>query len=622
MIQFKLDSTAYQCSNPEEFTEIISRDKDTKALLLKYEGDLVFEGDGYDYLKTQFDAGFCDSIDLEVLLDCNNTGTFTSYFDGTIFLSDVKFNISKCEASCPFTDDSFWAKIYNNKEIKVPLDLTETKLGQTLTPCTQSLIQFYDPATAVYDDFPITGNRLCFDVTDVFTYLVAWMTDNTVTFTSTYLGALAADEQIAVLSGLELRTGNNAESPKISFSEMFKELDKKLNLAIGIDESGGVPRIRIEEADFFYAATTSATLTNAIDVTQGIDRGLLYSVLVIGSKKWIRIMSNEEAGSLSPNISDGFIDIEYHINGACNTNAKLDLVSNYIIDTNIIEDVLENNDGASANMATYDRDVFMVQYTGGSPNQATQGTYQQTAATTPALYNEMFINDNTFFDLSSTIVPILDIERSAKSANIGPLSDNDIECDTENADPDGLYNNVTFLFTPETTTIYNIEITLEVTDKITATGDIIECYMRANGTSQRLTGSTPYANTIYTFPNNADETVVFTLQNVPLDAGTSYRFMCTNLGASANFRLDAGTGATVDRIDFTIDNTINDASKNSRFVFRYNIDQTTWDTIKTDLTKRVDFSIYDSVSFETWARKISRNLETGECKVELANRVS
>lgn len=621
MLQFKLDSTVYLCSNPSDFVEVIDRDKDTKALALKYEGELEFIGDGYDYLKGLFDSNFCQSVSLEVDLDCNGTG-FTNYFTGTIFLSDVKFDLTRCVASCPFTDAGFWAKIFNNIDTKIQLDLTETKLGQTLTKCPESLIQFFDPATAVYDDFPVTGNRMCFDVSDVFTYLVAWMTDNSVTFASTYLGALAASEQIAVLAGIELRTADNAVSPNISFGDLFKELSKKLNLSMGVDSVAGVPRVRIEESSYFFGNTASATLTNANDVSQTIDRTLLYGVLDIGSKKWIRNLSDGTAGSLNPNVINGFIDQEYPVNAACNTNNKLDLVSDYIIDSNIFEDVLENNDGTSTNLVDkYDEDVFMVQYTGGSPNQATQGDYQG-GQTTPRLYNEMFINANSGYDLTTGTRLILDIERSAKSANIAPLSDNDIECDTENSDPENLYDNATFLFTPDTTTVYNLVITLEVTDKITATGDFIEGYVRANGTSQRLTGSTAYANTIYQFPNNADETVVFTLTEVPLNAGTSYRFMCTNLGASANFKLDAGTGVVMDILDFMVDDTIQDASKNSLYDFNYDINQTDWDAIKADLTKRADFTIYPSVSFQTWIRRAKRTLETGKTDLQLTNRVS
>jgi len=318
-----------------------------------------------------------------------------------------------------------------------------------------------------------------------------------------------------------------------------------------------------------------------------------------------------------------FINHDFPVNAACNTNSKLNLVSDFIIDSNIFEDVLENNDGTSTNMVDkYDEDVFMVQYTSGAPNQATQGGYQG-GQTTPRLYNEMFLNSDSAYDLVAIDVSMIDVERSTVSAGITSGADFDIECDQENSDPNNYYNNTTFLFTPPMTTLYNVDFTIEATSKVNCTGTNFGVAVRDSVSGSSTTGDTAHINTIYQFPNNLDETININLTNVFLENGKTYEFIIIPLySAGTAFAAGAGTRVEVEGLIYQSENTIQDASKNSTYSLKYDIDQTTWDTIKSDLTKRVDFTIYPSVSFETWIKKIKRTLTTGRCEVLLSNRVT
>ena len=108
--------------------------------------------------------------------------------------------------------------------------------------------------------------------------------------------------------------------------------------------------MRIEDLAFFYQATNSLTIRNIKDLEVTINRDKLFSRIDIGNE-------TSTTGSF-PSANNNFWQVfkkeDYYIAGRSNSDTILDLTTDFITDSNVIEDVFVN-----AN-TSYDDDVFIV----------------------------------------------------------------------------------------------------------------------------------------------------------------------------------------------------------------------------------------------------------------------
>ena len=191
-------------------------------------------------------------------------------------------------------------------------------------------------------------------------------------------------KRYALVYGHELRVADGSSlAPQYSFKDLFANAWKKYNLWAYVARTAtGAPVLRIElEADTYGTGTAIAMLQQD-DLLQSIDTDLLYAKVEIGSDKFIK---DEDAQFSLPFLPmQGFTKEEYHLNGTCNTDAALDLVSSFVIDNDVIEDCCINN------IDDHDNEIFLIQYD-QSTLRATKGDYL-IAGGPPWLYNEQLLN--------------------------------------------------------------------------------------------------------------------------------------------------------------------------------------------------------------------------------------
>jgi len=436
MFQFLLDSTVVD--DPigwDKFAETLEFDDDLKGVLPKYNSKLTFFGNGYTYLRGQYDLfGYCHKVALDIKEDCGNG--FITIFQGFIFISDIKFTIKeRCLAECSIEDLSFSARINNNKSTEAGIDVGRSKNNIAITSAPTITVNFRDPITLA-----TTRAVSCWDIQEVFRFMIEFMTDGTVGFTSNFLTNLPTTERIALTNGVNIRTGGSP-APIIKFKELFKEFHKKYNTYFSVEQQTTGPVFRLEQRSYFTDATNSASIVNIKEISHLFDSELLYSTVKLGSE------DTQEINAPNTNIPQvrflTFLDETFNIQGDCNIDRELDLNSDWQIDTNVIEHALNNVDD------TYDNDFFLIQYEQGSPNQTNNLDY---LGLSPAIngFNNQLRNSNVSerFNLQGAIALFLgdgNDEFDAKSVGLQGLSQIapsplvPVQFENEITDPNGNY---------------------------------------------------------------------------------------------------------------------------------------------------------------------------------------
>ncbi|MGR3221241.1 MAG: hypothetical protein ACUZ8H_15710 [Candidatus Anammoxibacter sp.] len=355
--RFILDSTELT-RNPENWKDIevtLERQKDIDGLLLIFTSELIFVGDGYDLLKTEFDNNYNNRITANIDR-LNSSETYDRLFTGAILLSDIQFNLNKKTATVKIEDISFFGAINGNKNIKNVVDASFTKNGIKITAITKFNMDFFvttgaNPGSYLALDGALI-DRDVFRVVDVLDFLVRFMTDDEVKgITSTYLANTTNfNGGLLYMTTGELIRLDSGEPPVISFKQLFTFLRKTHNISFVIEtDSNGDPVMRIEDKEFFFETTTSFTRNDINDLELSVDKQKLFSHLQIGN-------TESQTGSFPTNVRFFvFQEEDYVILGKGNIDKSLDLRTNYVTDSNTIEDiVLNDNDD-------FDNDIFIIE---------------------------------------------------------------------------------------------------------------------------------------------------------------------------------------------------------------------------------------------------------------------
>ena len=175
----------------------------------------------------------------------------------------------------------------------------------------------------------------------------------------------------------------------ISFEELFAQISAKFNLVFIIEKIAGVPTVRIEEESYLYTAATGTTLLNVPGITREVETERLYAKLILGGEKVAEY--DPTLHSLPPLKYIAFQKEEYHTQGVCNKNRELNTVSKWIIDSNIIQGLVFTD----ACNKDFDEDVCIIEYYSNVlGNYATQWRLSLSSA---PLYNNSMRNSNVAY---------------------------------------------------------------------------------------------------------------------------------------------------------------------------------------------------------------------------------
>lgn len=346
MVRFYLDGIEMESPlNWVDFNLNLKRDKSIDALLLVSDTTLEWMGSGYVYLVNLIESdGFCGFSELLVTDD---ESPELEIFKGRIFLSATEIDEGICTIKTKVEDRSFYAMINNNKSIEADLTAGVSKGKVAITPVDDYILDCHDVNGGVY-----VSSVYSVRVYEAFRYLVEFMTDGVVQFTSDTFGTTGVWGGLAITSGLKLRTGDFDNLPPItqfSFKELYEEVRKKIPIGVTIDEAAGVYTVRIESIDYFNQSSGAFAFENIDKIRTKFNEDKLYASIRVGSNAIDQSLTFPET---QPVI--GYREEQFFNDINCNIDTELDLLSEWIISSNVIEDCINN--GSSY----YDEDLFLI----------------------------------------------------------------------------------------------------------------------------------------------------------------------------------------------------------------------------------------------------------------------
>lgn len=424
-MQYKFYLDGSEVENPAGWDKMkrrISRDKDLKAVLLNLDANLTFQGNGYYYLKSLFDQSYCGKVKIEILQSRDDGQTYYQRYSGTLFVTEMEFDEFKCYAKVRVTDESYYAYIFANKNIETNLlggrsknspDVYNIGFDQfgNQYPRIQKF-QLFDPTNCTY--FSNIEDYGCFVVDEALNYLVKFMSDDNMDYYSPLFGAGGKYQFLVMTYGLSIRKNGLVHDggssmtedeftknlPSISFQKLFSELNRFFNLGITIIRSpSGKPRLYIDEWKNFFRQTNTTTFSNLPNLKVSVASEDIFAQVAFGGDSLTQDDLSFPQGEATP--LTGFKEDKLFTVTQCNVDSTLDLTGDFIVDTNIIEEIsLASIDLAALPPKTgndsYDKDWFFLDtnYILGTNHFKAIGT-NWIDSTLHCYYNELLNNLQT-----------------------------------------------------------------------------------------------------------------------------------------------------------------------------------------------------------------------------------
>lgn len=334
-------------------------------------GSLTFWGEDYTNLRALYDANYCQDVTVDIF-ELDDAGQVERIiFKGLIRLSDAKWDLIRSTVEVGIIDNSFFAKIDNNKSIQFNLAEAITKNGESIPDYTnyiQTNIDLYsvisgryfseehqetkaDPPWDAAEVDDVIDMRIPYRygifIYDALKIIIDKMTDGTVDLASDYFtydlttpANFNTDAFGVLMTGYAIRTGSS-RLPRISFEELFSDLHRIFNVYFTIERNyTGKPVLRVEPESYFRGNDSGLFFKSVNEMTESIDLSTIYSKVVLGCS------TSNNTFPLEPIPLLLQFQEEYGLQGTCNLDNVLDLrLKNLIINTNTINAVLPGISG-------------------------------------------------------------------------------------------------------------------------------------------------------------------------------------------------------------------------------------------------------------------------------------
>jgi hypothetical protein len=343
-----------QPMNDKELSTSIKRDKALNNLLITQDVELLYNGNnlpdpgeisGYDYLSTLFFDTPCEQAVIEVFEDITPTQTIQLY-KGIIKIPTIKVDLQKAVVRCKVEDNSFYGFINNNRTLKVSVYATLTKSNQALTPLQPYQLDLYNTINCNY--LSIAGKKFqAFKVYDYFEMIVKALSDNNLGFQSDYLASLNTQLFICkgqnLLNPVTLFPNAQPETFEVSFNQLFSELSKIYNLVFWIDNTDvNNPILKVEDYLSSFEEFNVFQFDDIKELNVEVDVSQNYTDLKVGSSN---VITGTPTNYPWPNGVPyfGWKEETYFPAGQCNVNLELDLINEFVIHSNSIQDAIVMN---------------------------------------------------------------------------------------------------------------------------------------------------------------------------------------------------------------------------------------------------------------------------------------
>lgn len=648
--------------NSFDVSTSITRDNTVKGLFITQDVQLVYNNNnnlssdeisGYAYLNTLFTSGICNEASIEIYDQVNGSETYLLY-KGIIKVPDIKVTEQNVNLTTSISDNGYYSYIKNNQNLEVNISATQTKSFQDLTPIDYYTVDLFNSATCAYGSFigvEYQGYRLI----DVFEIIVSAISDNTLGFQSDYLSGL--DQEIFLFKGQALINPITvfplAQDPviKISFAELFNEIDKLKNLVFFIDESDvNNPILRIENSEYSYDGQLVYTFSDIKDITKSPNNDNLFASVLVGSDNitdgQAAIYTWDSARSYY-----GWREEQFFPRGQCNIDKELNLVSKFILDNNVIQDTIMFTN------STYIDNIFLIECDNVDDINLTATAYQWEYFGDGGCYYNLGLNNfqkmqrhsvkfetqfgnflgiggNGFKALlgADNVDSINYVTAPASAPNFVPpggVTVNPAEYSNETTDGGydggGNYNSVTFEYVVPTDGNYSFLHSLRAVLSGFISNEYFDVYntitlydsgLNVKGTNTILLTGTGNGTQIF------DNT--FVVDAVATDiVKASYQLVYHPNGVGSqnsprSFYLDYTTffecnGTPEGGVAIT---SGNEGVQKYIYEFDYDINETDWRTIKQNITQRFGFE-KDGVTRYGWIESMKHNDQTGFTKIKL-----
>lgn len=605
-----LDSTLVDL--PEGLNEVeqtLTYEDEVCGVVQRIESTLIFGGDGYDYIYGLLTStGFCNEIAFQLKI---GNPVMKEYFNGIIHVADMnEANVSRGTIKVPIANNDFSSYIYNNKKVKAYLNVTKSKNGDTITAATaKSSFDLFTPSTGVYD----LVTSWAYTVDQAFNYLVAFMSDGNMTYSSPFFGTGGAQAGLCIMSGFALRNTGATAAPFVSFYDLFTEMNKLYNIGFYIDYSGASPKIVIDTKSSLYTTTALMTFSDIRDVVMTIEKDKLYAKVTMGSSK----VENDSFFTFPDVRFLGFNEEEYHVLGQCNQDLNLDLKNDYIIDSNVIEDVIINANDA------YDDDIFIIESDLPTTEQATQ--YPNILNDGTFIYNLGLNNfnksQNYLGGFPDDLLLFLnnDLNSFEATRNSYTLTTGNNIHPTEISDPGGNYDNVTGRFAApiggDGVYSFTFEWTGLALTSATAGANMGDVYIRHYDSGGVLQSEVLIKNWVMEPVTDANQFGAGSASFYMV--GTDY-VRCEGVATTGTITFGLTTFSGIyDEEGGTYQAYNSNDYKILNIEFESPLTLTQYENIRDNITDRVTVETAGGQTFYGWIKNVKRNILTGMSKIIL-----
>lgn len=358
----------------EKWEETTTRDKLLNGLITTIDVAVEFTGKSYDYL---YELKQTQGKDGRAILTVEqyNGARYVRIYRGTIFVTDIEYNRTIGIAKAKVQDDSYYARINNNKQVPCVISSGKSKNGKDIALPEPYMVEL----RKVDDNTSLARSIYTVRLIDMFKTLVAFMSDGEVDFVSDTMesGTL---EAYCITKGLKLYstdvdTYSSAETdpmPEINFQQALQEIGRKFPLGMAIERVGDRPRIRVEEAGYFFLTSRTLILKTTEIISETTDVDKLYAKIRLGSGQ----LNQDSTYPFPEDITFfGFKEEEVPVQGIGNIDKELTLSTNWIVSSNLIqlmtEDINNEYDGE------YDGEVVLLQTVKPFPNTSSGYTLNE-----------------------------------------------------------------------------------------------------------------------------------------------------------------------------------------------------------------------------------------------------
>lgn len=505
MYKIYLDGTLFEDGLEWQDLRIITEyDSEFHAIVRKYSNELTFIGDAYEYLyNLSRTSGIDTQIECKIMFKKDNADPVLLVHDGIINITDVEFMMFEKKAACSIKDNHWLTFINNNKSIKAIPTSGKSKNNIAITAAAWYPKDMFGTTTATYD----YADRLFLKVDECFNFMINFMSDAKVQYSSPYFSS-GDGKNFYLTKGINLHNALSVSDIEMSFTDLFQEFNKRINLGMRVDITTNPPTLVIDKHEDIFTDSVSTTIYNPAKVSKKYDVSQMYAQIKFGSKVLNYSVPNADSNFINYRFAS-FNQEEYYLLGQNNIDTVLDLSCNWIVDTNIYEQILKNGN------TSYDDDIFILIVDSTTPTNARKYIVQ---GGTTAFYNYDFINSkialNWFGGIPSSIAlnmsaPLTDF-KAELSADFVLTGTATVPFNNEIFDTGALYNAALSRLVASTNSAYYFTIQFKaivndaaIYDAVPASAIISEIYLNRKDTFgtliERIKIATIYENAILGF---------------------------------------------------------------------------------------------------------------------------